>query len=177
MWWLVTISPSDETKPPDPPLLKRTDAFCACSSQASVRSKSYFFFSSDRGGSFSSHMPSSARTLATGVSTSQSRPSDSTTNSNRRCLTSAQPFEKTPKSQIRNPKEIRNHCPRLLIGGFFASYFRLLSDSSLVPKQSLGTRAKEKSMPRGSPHSKTHVMKRGAAASVKTIMKRPPSPV
>src|SRR5262249_48609003 len=62
MWWLVTMSPSAETKPPEPPLLKRTEAFWACSSQASVRSKLYFSLRSCRGGLFSSHMPSSART-------------------------------------------------------------------------------------------------------------------
>ena len=29
MWWLVTISPSGETNPPEPPLLNRTDASMA----------------------------------------------------------------------------------------------------------------------------------------------------
>src|SRR6266566_4495612 len=91
MWWLVAIRPSGETKPPEPPLLKRTDAFWSCSSQASVRSKSYFFLSSCRGGSVSSHMPSSARTRATGFSTSQNRASDRTANKDERCLTVAPP--------------------------------------------------------------------------------------
>src|SRR5262249_16031049 len=63
----------------------------ACSSQASVRSKSYFFLSSDRGGSLSSHMPSSARTRATGFRTSQSRANDRTANKDERCLTLAPP--------------------------------------------------------------------------------------
>src|SRR5262249_3028766 len=56
------MSPSAETKPPEPPLLKRTEAFCACSSQVSVRSKPYFSLRSCRGGVFSSQLPSSART-------------------------------------------------------------------------------------------------------------------
>src|SRR5438876_11932424 len=68
MWWLVAMSPPLETKPPEPPLLKRTDASRARSSQASVSSKPYLSRSSLRGGSLSSHMPSSAYTVVTWVS-------------------------------------------------------------------------------------------------------------
>src|SRR5262249_3766605 len=57
---------------PEPPLLKRIDAFLARSSQASVRSKSYFFFSRARGGSLSSHIPSSAWIFFTDSPTSSS---------------------------------------------------------------------------------------------------------
>src|SRR5262245_20123399 len=60
MWWLVTISPSGETNEPDPPLLKRTDAFWARASQSGVRSKPYLALRWSRGGSLTSHMPSSA---------------------------------------------------------------------------------------------------------------------
>src|SRR5207247_11135715 len=60
MWWLVTISPSGETKPPEPPLVNRTDAFWARVSHASVRSKPYLSLRSCRGGSLTSHIPSSA---------------------------------------------------------------------------------------------------------------------
>ena len=73
MWWLVTIRPSAETKLPEPPLLKRTDACWARSSQASVRSKSYLSLSSLRGGSLSSHMPSSAFTVFTREKASHTR--------------------------------------------------------------------------------------------------------
>src|SRR6266536_438333 len=61
MWWLVATRPSGETKPPEPPLLKRTDARMARFSQASSRSNLYFVLSSSRGGRLSSHIPSSAR--------------------------------------------------------------------------------------------------------------------
>src|SRR5579859_3917889 len=56
-------SPSAETKDPEPPLLKRTDDFCTCSSHSAVGSKSYFSLSSLVGGALNSHMPSSAFAL------------------------------------------------------------------------------------------------------------------
>src|SRR5205809_1120849 len=52
--------PSAETNEPDPPLLKRTEDFCTCSSHASVTSKPYFSLSCLPGGLLNSHMPSSA---------------------------------------------------------------------------------------------------------------------
>src|SRR5579884_4346352 len=66
MWWLVTISPSAETKLPEPPLLKRTDAFWARSNHSSVRLKPCLSLRYWRGGSLSSHIPSSAFTVITG---------------------------------------------------------------------------------------------------------------
>src|SRR5579864_4330167 len=60
MWWLVTTRPSGETKLPEPPLLKRIEAFCTFSSQGAVISKLYFCLSRARGGWLTSHMPSSA---------------------------------------------------------------------------------------------------------------------
>ena len=45
-WWLVRTRPSAETNEPDPPLLKRTEAFCRWSSHSCSTLKSYFFLSS-----------------------------------------------------------------------------------------------------------------------------------
>src|SRR5262245_50621722 len=53
--------PSAETKEPEPPLLKRTDDCCTCSSHLLVGSKLYFFLRVSRGGWLNNHMPSSAR--------------------------------------------------------------------------------------------------------------------
>src|SRR5262245_43112864 len=53
-----------------------------CSSQASVASKSYFFFSSSRGASYGSHMPSSA--LSSGETTKRASNASS-----RRCMTTS----------------------------------------------------------------------------------------
>src|SRR5262245_24978356 len=53
------MRPLAETTDPDPPLLTRTDASRASSIQSSVRSKPYFSLSRWRGGSLSSHLPSS----------------------------------------------------------------------------------------------------------------------
>src|SRR5262245_41652711 len=61
------MSPSPETTPPAPPLLKRTDASRARSSQASVSSKPCRSFSNCRGGSLSSHIPSSDRAAISGT--------------------------------------------------------------------------------------------------------------
>src|SRR6516162_6250618 len=63
MWWLVIARPLGETKEPEPPLLKRMEAFMARSRQASVRSKSYFFLSRSFGRLLRTHMPSSARAV------------------------------------------------------------------------------------------------------------------
>src|SRR5262245_7952719 len=52
--------PSAETKEPEPPLLKRTEAFCTCSSQPLGNSKPYLALRILRGGLLKSHMPSSA---------------------------------------------------------------------------------------------------------------------
>src|SRR5229473_277036 len=55
--------PSADTNDPEPPLLKRTEDFCTCSSHWAVGSKSYFSLSSLVGGEVNSHMPSSALVL------------------------------------------------------------------------------------------------------------------
>src|ERR1043165_1923073 len=57
-WWLVITRPFAETIEPEPPVEKRTLDFCTCSSQASLVSHPYFFFSSSLGGLCTSHMPS-----------------------------------------------------------------------------------------------------------------------
>src|SRR3954470_11115958 len=54
--------PSSETNEPEPPLLNRTDDFWTCSSQSSVISNWWRSFSSFRGASLKSHIPSSAQT-------------------------------------------------------------------------------------------------------------------
>src|ERR1700722_17317728 len=51
-------SPSAETNEPEPPLLKRTDDFCTCSSHLSVGSNLYFSCRYLRGGLLNSNMPS-----------------------------------------------------------------------------------------------------------------------
>src|SRR5437588_308086 len=61
MWWLVTTRPSGETKEPEPPLLKRTDAFWTCSNQPLGGAKPYLSLSNLRGGRLGNHIPSSAR--------------------------------------------------------------------------------------------------------------------
>src|SRR6266700_8337578 len=53
-------SPVAETNEPLPPELKRTLAFCRCSSHCCVGSKLYFSFSCLSGGVLKSHIPSSA---------------------------------------------------------------------------------------------------------------------
>src|SRR6266404_544131 len=53
-------SPSAETNDPLPPELKRTLAFCKCSSHCPVGSKLYFSFSCFSGGLLNGHIPSSA---------------------------------------------------------------------------------------------------------------------
>src|SRR5439155_19541207 len=58
--WFEGARRSSKTNEPDPPLLKRTEDFCTCSSQASVTSKPYFSLSCLPGGLLNSHMPSSA---------------------------------------------------------------------------------------------------------------------
>src|SRR6266478_8362974 len=58
-------SPVAETKEPLPPELKRTLAFCKCSSHCGLGSKLYFPFSCLRGGALKSHIPSSAAADAT----------------------------------------------------------------------------------------------------------------
>src|SRR6516164_5376274 len=52
--------PLGEMNEPDPPLLKRTDDFCTCSSHSGVASKPYFFLSNSFGRWLNSHIPSSA---------------------------------------------------------------------------------------------------------------------
>src|SRR6266566_6544736 len=52
--------PFAETKEPLPPELKRTLAFCKCSSHCGLGSKLYFSFSCLSGGALNSHIPSSA---------------------------------------------------------------------------------------------------------------------
>src|SRR4051794_7468885 len=59
--------PSAEMNEPEPPELKRTDAFCKCSYQASGLSKPYFCLSCLRGGLLNSHMPSSAGAGLVGI--------------------------------------------------------------------------------------------------------------
>src|SRR5258707_6836409 len=55
-------SPSPETNDPEPPLLKRTEDFCTCSSHLSVGSNLYLSCRYLRGGLLNSHMPSSPKT-------------------------------------------------------------------------------------------------------------------
>src|ERR1700736_3661471 len=55
--------PSGDTNEPEPPLLKRTDDFCTCSSHLSEGSKPYLSLRTLRGGLLKSHMPSSAGAL------------------------------------------------------------------------------------------------------------------
>src|SRR5262245_25207120 len=57
------MRPSVETKAPEPPLLNRTEAFCARSNQLVVHSNWYFSLRSWWGGSLINHMPSTARTV------------------------------------------------------------------------------------------------------------------
>src|ERR1700722_8225380 len=59
-WWLVKASPSEETKEPEPPLLKRTEESCTCCSQGLVSSNPYLTLIWAVGGKLNSHMPSSA---------------------------------------------------------------------------------------------------------------------
>src|SRR5262245_22643555 len=61
MWWFVTTRPCGETKEPEPPLLKRTEAFWTCSSQPSGGSNWYLSLRIFRGGLLNNHIPSSAR--------------------------------------------------------------------------------------------------------------------
>src|SRR5262245_49491693 len=63
-WWLVMHSPSGEMNDPEPPLLKRMEAFWSFSSHCFVGSN-LCFFSCARGGLLNSHMPSWA--LAAGA--------------------------------------------------------------------------------------------------------------
>src|SRR5262245_21007589 len=119
MWWLVTIRPSGETNPPEPPLLNRTDAFWACSSQASVRSKPYFLLRSCRGGSLSSHIPSSACTRGTAVNTSTTRTRG--IKKDERYLTLAEPFwreEGRGKSPHPRKGKARERSPARYTGGW-----------------------------------------------------------
>src|SRR5262245_17073404 len=60
----------------------------ARSSQASLRSKSYFFLSSDRGGSLTSHMPSSACNFL-GIEAPSTTARATAARDRRRCLTLA----------------------------------------------------------------------------------------
>src|SRR5262249_5707696 len=87
MWWLVSTSPPDETKLPDPPLLKRTDAFWTRSNQALSRSKPYFFWRTSRGGLVNSHMPSSEYTVITGPTAHQRKTPTVTAIADLRCMT------------------------------------------------------------------------------------------
>src|SRR5579872_1624463 len=73
--WLVITRPCGETNDPDPPLSKRTEAFCRCSSQPGVTSKWYLLFSSAAGGLLNNHMPSSALTVAQNASRAHATPS------------------------------------------------------------------------------------------------------
>src|SRR5262249_10941464 len=63
------ISPSGETKEPEPPLLKRMDDFWTCSSQGAEGSKPCFSWRSFRGGVVNSHMPSSAEAFGSSMAT------------------------------------------------------------------------------------------------------------
>ena len=49
-WWFVIMRPSGETKEPEPPSMKRTEARRTLSSHSFVGSKPYFAFSCASGG-------------------------------------------------------------------------------------------------------------------------------
>src|SRR5262249_28043182 len=66
-WWFVMIRPLGDTNEPDPPLLKRMDDFCTCSSQAADGSKLCLSCNSLRGGLVNSHMPSSAEAFGSSM--------------------------------------------------------------------------------------------------------------
>src|SRR5436309_2066906 len=63
-WWLVIIRPSGETKEPEPPSLKRTEASRTRSSHSLPGAKPYFSLSSFNGRLSKVHMPSSAAARA-----------------------------------------------------------------------------------------------------------------
>src|SRR5215470_17908451 len=63
--WFVMSKPSGETKEPEPPSFKRTEARRRWSSQSCVGSKLYFSFHCLSGGLSNVHIPSSARGTGT----------------------------------------------------------------------------------------------------------------
>ena len=66
-WWLVMTRPAGDTTEPDPPVEKRTAAFCSRSNSAGLPSKPYFALSASAGMAFGSHIPSSARMVAAAI--------------------------------------------------------------------------------------------------------------
>src|SRR5215472_307979 len=82
------INPSAETNEPDPPLSKRIEDFCTCSSHAAVGSKWYLSFNIFSGGLLNSHMPSSARDASASPKTRRQitlRAQDAPRSPRRRC--------------------------------------------------------------------------------------------